>query len=65
MMDWQFCPYCGDELDTGWECNGCGQDWIELAFPWWERASFRPLTNNDLHSNSADVSDAQQDKINE
>lgn len=20
------CPVCGGELDTGWECNGCGKD---------------------------------------
>ena len=21
-----FCPECGGELDTGWECNDCGFD---------------------------------------
>lgn len=28
---WQFCAYCGGELDTGWECNTCGADWMHLA----------------------------------
>jgi len=35
--EWQFCAYCGDELDTGWKCNGCGTDWMAFAYPWWER----------------------------
>lgn len=21
-----YCPECGGELDTGWECNNCGYD---------------------------------------
>jgi Zn ribbon nucleic-acid-binding protein len=21
-----YCPECGGELDTGWECNSCGFD---------------------------------------
>lgn len=21
-----YCPECGGELDTGWECNACGFD---------------------------------------
>ena len=37
MDQWQFCPLCGADLDMGWECNGCGTDWIELAFPWYWR----------------------------
>lgn len=24
--EWSFCAYCGREVDTGWECNGCGYD---------------------------------------
>ena len=55
MMDWQFCPYCGGDLDTGWECNDCSQDWMELAFPWWEWPSVRALTNEELNINSGDV----------
>src|SRR3990167_9573184 len=23
------CPECGAELDTGYECNGCGKDYID------------------------------------
>lgn len=26
------CPQCLGELDTGWECNDCGYDAIELAY---------------------------------
>ncbi len=59
-MIWQFCPYCGADLDTGWECTGCGHDWIECAFPWWERALANWWANNDLHSNSGDVSNSVQ-----
>ena len=44
MSEWQFCPFCGDDLDTGWECNGCGQDWMEYAFPWQCRSDFRPVS---------------------
>lgn len=29
--EWQFCAYCGGELDTGWECNACGADWMRMA----------------------------------
>lgn len=25
------CPKCLGELDTGWECNNCGFDAMELA----------------------------------
>lgn len=25
------CPDCGADLDTGWECNGCGKDWFTVA----------------------------------
>lgn len=23
-----YCPDCAKELDTGYECNGCGKDWL-------------------------------------
>jgi hypothetical protein len=26
-----YCPMCLGELDTGWECNDCGYDAIEIA----------------------------------
>lgn len=29
--DWSYCPACGGEIDTGWECNRCGRDWLEYA----------------------------------
>lgn len=30
--DWlEHCPSCGGALDTGWECNECGQDWEWLS----------------------------------
>ena len=63
IEEWQFCAFCGDDLDTGWECNGCGTDWMELAFPWWRRAGVRSLTlrewlnpNTDSHTNDPNVS---------
>lgn len=28
--DEQICTECGGELDTGWECNGCGLDFGHL-----------------------------------
>lgn len=27
------CPECGWELDTGWECNECGYDARDEAYP--------------------------------
>lgn len=27
--DWSYCPACGGEIDTGYECNKCGRDWLE------------------------------------
>lgn len=24
-----YCPDCAKELDTGYECNGCGKDWLD------------------------------------
>ncbi len=27
--DWSYCPACGGEIDTGYECNKCGRDWYE------------------------------------
>lgn len=35
--EWQHCPYCGDTLDVGWECNNCLADWRNNAYPWWKR----------------------------
>lgn len=32
---WAYCPACGSDLDTGWECCGCGLDWITFAGPAW------------------------------
>jgi tRNA(Ile2) C34 agmatinyltransferase TiaS len=26
-----ICPACGNDLDTGYECNGCGKDYIEIS----------------------------------
>ncbi len=26
-----ICPECGKDLDTGYECNGCGKDYIHLS----------------------------------
>ncbi len=31
------CPKCLGELDTGWECNDCGYDAREEAYPEQER----------------------------
>ncbi len=28
-----ICPECGGALDTGWECNMCGYDARDLAYP--------------------------------
>lgn len=42
-MDFEFCPSCGDSLDTGWECNGCQRDWRSWAYPWWQRVRDRLL----------------------
>ena len=25
--DWDYCPSCGGDLDTGYECTKCGRDW--------------------------------------
>lgn len=24
---WEYCPTCGNELDTGYECLSCELDW--------------------------------------
>jgi len=32
-----YCPSCGGDLDTGWECVKCGRDWERWAYPWWDR----------------------------
>lgn len=26
-MEWDYCPSCAGDLDTGFECNNCGRDW--------------------------------------
>jgi hypothetical protein len=26
-----ICPACDNDLDTGYECNGCGKDYIEIS----------------------------------
>lgn len=26
-MVFEYCPSCGGELDTGYECTKCGRDW--------------------------------------
>lgn len=28
---WEYCPTCGNELDTGYECLSCELDWREWA----------------------------------
>ena len=28
-----ICPRCGGALDTGWECNSCGYDAMNEAYP--------------------------------
>lgn len=38
-MVFEYCPSCGGDLDTGWECNVCGRDWLPWAYPWWDRVS--------------------------
>ncbi len=52
--EWQYCAYCGEEVDTGWECNGCGYDWLPYAYPWWKRLRDRLLkaTNRGLDKRS-------------
>lgn len=37
MKSWDWCPYCRGSLDTGWECNECGEDLLPYAYPWWAR----------------------------
>ena len=31
LVSVDVCPECGGELDTGWECNGCGYDAQPIA----------------------------------
>jgi len=35
--EWNYCPTCSGSLDTGWECNECGRDWMPYGYPWWRR----------------------------
>jgi hypothetical protein len=30
-ITFEYCPTCGGDLDTGWECNKCGRDWRSWA----------------------------------
>lgn len=30
-VEFEYCPTCGGELDTGWECKKCGRDWREYV----------------------------------
>lgn len=32
-MRFEYCPSCQGDLDTGWECNSCGRDWMYVAYP--------------------------------
>lgn len=29
--EWDYCPTCSGELDTGFECLKCGLDWRQWA----------------------------------
>jgi DNA-directed RNA polymerase subunit RPC12/RpoP len=31
FTEWNYCPACAGELDTGWECIACGRDWRQEA----------------------------------
>jgi len=38
MTHWEYCPDCGGNLDTGYECNSCKRDWlpvVQAAQPVW------------------------------
>ncbi len=35
--EWNWCPFCRGDLDTGWECNDCQADLMPYAYPWWQR----------------------------
>jgi len=39
--DWSCCPSCGQDLDTGWECEYCELDWLPYAYPWHRRIKDR------------------------
>lgn len=26
-LEWEYCPSCAGQLDTGYECAKCGRDW--------------------------------------
>lgn len=30
-MEFEYCPSCSGELDTGYECTKCGRDWQPWA----------------------------------
>lgn len=31
LTTWDYCPSCAGELDTGFECLKCGEDWRSLV----------------------------------
>jgi hypothetical protein len=31
LTTWDYCPSCAGELDTGFECLKCGEDWRPLV----------------------------------
>lgn len=41
------CPECGGPLDTGWECNDCGYDAMDEAYPPSLRAAEKQLTEKE------------------
>lgn len=42
-----ICPECRGALDTGWECNDCGYDAREEAYPLSARERDRRLTEKE------------------
>lgn len=40
-----LCPDCGSDLDTGWECNGCGRDWMSIGSAIVERTTRAALAD--------------------
>ena len=36
-----YCPECGGDLDTGWECNMCGYDAAREAKPEWTMEQYQ------------------------
>jgi len=46
------CPECGYELDTGWECNNCGYDARDEAYPPAERERDKRWKEEDADNGS-------------